>query len=1037
MAANNRRRPLGELTQSPPPEASSPEAVTATNAANAWIARVEDAISPEGWPAHRSMLDAEARLKELGLQRVPDFPNRLLKGLRDRTNGERLLESILDVAQNAGVVDRLLASLKGVQPEYRDEINIWIINETSILDGANASHLEELAAYLGANAEQFRVERVASNSGNQGTGVPGTGSNPTPVVVVPDLEPVENIGPDPRVGWTAAAQLEAVRARLGEGWVGELDGTSATGAAQAAADVDAAARILATVASLEWTVATRDRVREEMARAESRLALTAGAAERLSQDFEAQRASERQSEEEAAEQAQSDFDDFVDQFRARTPEGLQSEYLLRQWDHRRDLILRDRDEPSDLRELRNDASRLEREVTTAETEIPMPAVPESGPEGYDPGALLEYFTGQREAAIERAWDAGVAVAFEAGFDAAVQAQRAELAGVADVARRAVADMARADAGLKLVAGWEEPLNQNNPPDTLAGLHARWGALGAPPELAAAVGPTPVTLAAVGRLNGSLAGAAGASPEDLSNHVDQVADANEPLISRLYRWRALRAHPGVTLPEEREMLAGLRAAITALPAARQATLAAELTLAAADRWTAVMENAVSEAEYVDAREARAEFGGNLGVVSARTRFNLGLIGVASRLRQLGPSASDDQVREVLGPFMAMADGDRGTWENDSSVNAWIGSVRAAMNRPSGTNLDGLAKRGPGAAGWAFEAMDPGGNRVRYTRSVGSDNLSLELVRLDPGPDGVERSVYLSTTEVSVRLLGAAITGENQWPAMAAAWKGRLTNTEDSWDGPKVWAYAESQANRLVRNTKWIADEGTGAMEIRNPFAAAAEARSLDMPVQHITAPAARLFATLNGCRLPTSVEWRAARNREVVGGWNLRDLAWEAQRKFAEASQSTSKPIPFPDRGAFTPEGRPLAIEAAATWVTSATDGVLYFQGVDTGAGSVFRHIVGNVAEFVDDSPAGYDGSEERRWFRVVGGSSLSAPEIPIEEAFPLVLNEADSWMVLENTYPDVGFRLAFDAGQLGGGPPLAQQVGELVDRLVLVARLAP
>jgi len=117
--------------------------------------------------------------------------------------------------------------------------------------------------------------------------------------------------------------------------------------------------------------------------------------------------------------------------------------------------------------------------------------------------------------------------------------------------------------------------------------------------------------------------------------------------------------------------------------------------------------------------------------------------------------------------------------------------------------------------------------------------------------------------------------------------------------------------------------------------------------------------------------------------------------------------------------------------------VLYFQGVDTGAGSVFRHIVGNVAEFVDDSPAGYDGSEERRWFRVVGGSSLSAPEIPIEEAFPLVLNEADSWMVLENTYPDVGFRLAFDAGQLGGGPPLAQQVGELVDRLVLVARLAP
>jgi hypothetical protein len=48
------------------------------------------------------------------------------------------------------------------------------------------------------------------------------------------------------------------------------------------------------------------------------------------------------------------------------------------------------------------------------------------------------------------------------------------------------------------------------------------------------------------------------------------------------------------------------------------------------------------------------------------------------------------------------------------------------------------------------------------------------------------------------------------------------------------------------------------------------------------------------------------------------------------------------------------------------------------------------------------------------------------------MDPQDNYMVPTNTYADVGFRLAFDAGQLGGGPPLAEQVGALVQGLALV-----
>ncbi len=297
----------------------------------------------------------------------------------------------------------------------------------------------------------------------------------------------------------------------------------------------------------------------------------------------------------------------------------------------------------------------------------------------------------------------------------------------------------------------------------------------------------------------------------------------------------------------------------------------------------------------------------------------------------------------------------------------------------------------------------------------------------------QSAYLSTTEVSVRVFGAAANAAGAWDRIATAWGDRLTNVDDSWDGPRVWLFSPGAPNRLSANTRWLSVQGRGSFSIPQPFATALGAPTLDLPVQHLTAPAARTFAQVNGCRLPTSQEWQGARRREGGSGWNLRDGAWAAQRDYAAARQSRPPLWPFPDAGEFVPMGREVAIEGDAQPASGASDGVLYFQAVDTGAGSTFRHIVGNVAEFVDDSPAGFGGPEEARLYRVVGGSAVSPPELGTDEALPLVMDARDNFMVPTNTYADVGFRLAFDAGQLGAGPPLAQQAGDLVRGLALVS----
>ncbi|MDB5303541.1 MAG: hypothetical protein JWM97_1090, partial [Phycisphaerales bacterium] len=82
---------------------------------------------------------------------------------------------------------------------------------------------------------------------------------------------------------------------------------------------------------------------------------------------------------------------------------------------------------------------------------------------------------------------------------------------------------------------------------------------------------------------------------------------------------------------------------------------------------------------------------------------------------------------------------------------------------------------------------------------------------------------------------------------------------------------------------------------------------------------------------------------------------------------------------------------------------------------VFHHLIGNVGEYVCDASAQFEAWPEKKTAEaarkfldqasgsifVIGGSSLSAPEIPLDKPLPVDHTE--------ESYADVGLRLAFTA----------------------------
>ncbi|MBX9738190.1 MAG: formylglycine-generating enzyme family protein, partial [Phycisphaerales bacterium] len=357
----------------------------------------------------------------------------------------------------------------------------------------------------------------------------------------------------------------------------------------------------------------------------------------------------------------------------------------------------------------------------------------------------------------------------------------------------------------------------------------------------------------------------------------------------------------------------------------------------------------------------------------------------------------------------------------------------------------AQGGAGRAKWtpAGDASDDG--RIAYTLTVeGVPPQTLVFAPVDVGG----KTVFVSTTEVSVGVASSTL---------AASGRGELfaTLTQD-WNrfvtrrGLRTW---EPLLKSPVLASKAplgpVPSEGdplrgwlprpAGADRVAGLLAMPeAPGPQWNSPMQGVSPEAAALIASAMNCRLPSVDEWRASLSSEGLAasdtppaGAQLRGRQWKKQFDATKAARAASVNLSFPQDGAFTPAG--------ATGPTSpeADDNILpidepsfLMAPVDSGPGMVFKHLIGNVWEWVlvdnakferlgpdDIKPGSINVAQE---VRVVGGSSLSSPAT--SRTLPHVAVKARA----AGGFSDVGFRIAFSSERGMPKQVLAGQAEELI-----------
>ncbi|HWE98158.1 MAG TPA: SUMF1/EgtB/PvdO family nonheme iron enzyme [Tepidisphaeraceae bacterium] len=415
-----------------------------------------------------------------------------------------------------------------------------------------------------------------------------------------------------------------------------------------------------------------------------------------------------------------------------------------------------------------------------------------------------------------------------------------------------------------------------------------------------------------------------------------------------------------------------------------------------RWRRFVEGATSEAMIQQAWNLRPAFdidAAQLAKLSAAARYDLWL----GALRQGMSANEDDAVREAIASL--------GTLAADPGLK----------DRPEMKTLpDRLTK---------LEAKEPFADQSPgdiFRVALPGTQQQVEFKRVEPA---AARAFYLCTTEVSAGQFAGVIEAQAAWPQARMLPWAYQPGKRDTRPGPRAWEWSEQSPVTMAVPALWLTPDedndyppafragrfNRNALSDRvggNP--------SADHPMQYVSAQAALFYAGLCGCRLPASTEWQTAyeafEKSAPLDHWNLRDRAWEMQRKYVAANHGNR----WPDEGIF-PVGGSTGAAGVSASSRAGDDGALYFRPVASAAGSVFHHLVGNVAEYVCDASAPFDAWPEKKTaegvrkfaeqfpgsLSVIGGSALSAPQTPVDK--PLPVEHA------EESYADVGLRLAFTA----------------------------
>jgi hypothetical protein len=459
--------------------------------------------------------------------------------------------------------------------------------------------------------------------------------------------------------------------------------------------------------------------------------------------------------------------------------------------------------------------------------------------------------------------------------------------------------------------------------------------------------------------------------------------------------------------------------------RREQLEAELRQGARRRWARHMGMVSAAEEFRLAIAMREALGGDTEMLDARGKFNM-------LVHQLEAAQADSALDEesltgAIQTFMAQA---RSLALEDVRVSELLGALTGLTSDAPPPKVD-IATLGPGAVGWTAEVATDG-QGVRFTKGA----MSVDFVRVEPSGGS---PAFIATTEVSFQLFQGVLNDSGQMAAaldILANYGGAVV---DPRRGPRVWR--RPTRTRIATDIAWLAGtpqvwprsgQGPGRIDPYPPDINAG-APEPGAPMQWIPPSAAVMMARGMNCRLPTGEEWMAALAIELQGRTledyvqesrpNLRDTTWARQLAYMN-SQPDSQVGAAIDPAAGSVYGQ------ADRRSENYDDGVLWFAPIDQGAGTRFKHLIGNVAELafsdplaLDALPAGVPAAEAEVALRngqlTVAGYSALGPRDPDP------LHPIPTAAGLGNS--DVGFRLAFSAEGAGILPqPLTVRLGEVL-----------
>ena len=401
---------------------------------------------------------------------------------------------------------------------------------------------------------------------------------------------------------------------------------------------------------------------------------------------------------------------------------------------------------------------------------------------------------------------------------------------------------------------------------------------------------------------------------------------------------------------------------------------------------------------------------------------------------------------------------------------------------------FAAAGLGALGW--KPAPGAGGAVVYTYVVAGQKPVAIAFAPVPGapPSAGQPTPYLATTELSIEMANAVMASASArtnppvdlWRrclSLAKVQEGTDTTNigQDPEDrpGPRAWRWSPGKAGQpgtLVKTQGWMMETltkphytRTGSRNDLLPADAPGGNPDASHPFHRLSPAEAVYVAAVANARLPTVGEWKLAYATEAAANpsvpWNLRDAAFAEQVSYigpmtADPKTRVAGANP-PDAGIFWPRDGVADAKSGVNAQTSPAvpkDGTLWFAPVNKGwtaagqpgdaPGKVFKHLVGNVAEFVakgqpvQPREIALEPKRAGDWARtgspvaVMGLSALSPPQYTLAggataDAAPDVPFDADGSLDGERkskvAYTDVGIRLAIDVPGGGGSPMAVQQ----------------